>query len=466
MQKQRYNTTQEIAAWITKIRLRDIPKKVRRRAKQHVLDGFATVVAGANEEASRRIDGHLHSLGGKPEATIVGTRAKAPAEHAALANGVRGHVLDYDDTQLATLRTRPFGQLTHPTTPVLAAAAALSEKIHASGAEFLSAYIVGVEIACRLADVVDPRHYLNGFHPTGTLGTFGAAAACAHLLKLDRPRIASALGIAGSLAAGLRAQRGTMTKALNAGRAAENGVVAATLACDGFTASDNIFDDPMGFFSAACYGSVDRIRLQFGRPFFFADPGVAIKFYPCAGVIHPALDALIAVLERYNILPQEIKFVRIGIGKDAALPLVYDRPRTGLEGKFSLPFSAALGVVYRRASLRDYTDQRVQNSRIHKMMARVEFVRIPKLKSIGNLGAPAKIEIITNEGRRYIQSASLAKGHPKKPLSRAELDDKFLQCARGQLSRQRAEKFIAAIDHLERIRSISALLRLLSPPRR
>ncbi len=150
MKKRRHNTTPKIAAWIAKIRLQDIPGPVQRCAKEHLLDGFATMVAGTDEEAIRQIDRHLRNLGGKPEATVVGTRIKAPAQHAALANGVRGHVLDYDDTQLATLRTRPFGQLTHPTTPVLAAAAALAEKIRASGSELLSAYVVGVEIACRL----------------------------------------------------------------------------------------------------------------------------------------------------------------------------------------------------------------------------------------------------------------------------------------------------------------------------
>ncbi len=466
MKKQRDNTAQKIAAWAAKVGLQNIPPPVQRSAKEHLLDGFATMLAGSDEKAGRQIDRYLRRLSGKPEATVIGTQIKAPAQHAALANGVRGHVLDYDDTQLATLRTRPFGQLTHPTTPVLAAAAALAEKIRASGADLLSAYVVGVEVACRLADAVDPRHYLDGFHPTGTLGAFGAAAACAHLLKLEPLRIASALGIAGSLASGLRAQRGTMAKALNAGRAAENGVMAATLARSGFTASDDIFDDPMGYFSAACYGRVDRKRIQFGRPFFFVDPGVAIKFYPCASVMHPALDALIELTEHHDLDPQQVKSARIRLGDDAALPLVYNRPRTGMEGKFSLPFSAALTLVHRRASLRDYTDAQVQNSKIKQLMARVEWVRVPALKSIGNLGAPAKIEIITKEGRRYIRRASLAKGHPKKPLSRAELEDKFFQCAAERLSRKTAENFIAAVYRLEKIRSISDMLRLLRRRRR
>jgi 2-methylcitrate dehydratase PrpD len=462
MDKQRHNTANKIAAWTAAVRLHDIPVPVRHRAKEHLLDGFATMLAGAKEEASRRIDRHLREFGGNADATVVGTRIKLPAQHAALANGVRGHVLDYDDAQLSTLRTRPFGQLTHPTTPILAAAAALAEKIHAGGAEFLTAYIVGVEVACRLGDAIDPRHYIDGFHPTGTIATFGAAAGCARLLKLDTPRIAAALGIAGSLAAGVRAQRGTMAKSLNAGRAAENGVMAATLAACGFTASADIFDDPMGYFGAACYGKVNRKLIRLGKPFFFSDPGIAIKFYPCAAVMHPALDALIELVQRHALQPRQVKRVRVQLGHDAALPLIYDRPRTGLAGKFSLPFSAALAIVHGSVTLRDYTDAQAQNAQIRETMRRVKWVRKRKLKSLGNLGPQAEIELTTLDGRRYRHSAVIAKGHPKKPLSRAELEHKFYQCAKGRLARPRAAEFITIIGRLEKIRSARTVLQLLS----
>jgi 2-methylcitrate dehydratase PrpD len=321
-------------------------------------------------------------------------------------------------------------------------------------------------VACRLADAIDPRHYIDGFHPTGTIATFGAVAGCAHLLKLDTPRITAALGIAGSLAAGVRAQRGTMAKSLNAGRAAENGVMAATLAAGGFTASADIFDDPMGYFSAACYGEVNRKLIQLGKPFFFLNPGIAIKFYPCAAVMHPALDALVELVQRHDIQPAQIKRICIRLGADGALPLVYERPRTGLEGKFSLQFSAALAVVHHRATLLDYTDEQVKNSRITEMMERVQLIRDPELKSIGNLGARTRIDLILRDGSHYRRSAVIAKGHPKKPLSRAELEAKFYQCAERRLTRGTAEQFIEAIGRIEKIRSIVSTLRLLRGCRR
>ena len=456
----------KIARFVAKIRARDIPRKVREVAKEHLLDGFATMAGGAAEEASRHIDRYLQNLGSKAEATVIGTNTKFSAQHTALANGIRGHVLDYDDVQLATLSSRPFGQLTHPTTPVLAASLGVAERIKSTGLELLTAYVVGVEVACRLADAVEPRHYLNGFHPTGTIGAFGATAACAHLLKLDATQIRWALGIAGSLASGVRAQRGTMAKALNAGHAAENGVIAATLAQTGFTASSNIFDDPMGYFSAACNNTVDRELIKLARPFFLIDPGIAVKMYPCAAVLHPALDAIIDLATQYDLRPNQVKTMRVSLGADAALPLVYDRPKTGLEGKFSLPFSAAVALVHRRAGLSEYTDAQVLDPKVTALMKRVELVRDPRLKSVGNLGSPAEVEIKTNDGRTYGRRANMAKGHPKKPLAREELEEKFRQCAGERISIRAANRFIECLWSIEKVDSLAPWLRLLSAGRR
>ena len=197
--------TRDISEFISRAAIADVPIKVRETAKLHLIDGLATMIAGSDDGASRAIRNYILALDGKGEATVIGTVTKFAAQQAALANGVQGHVLDYDDTQLATLSSRPFGQQTHPTTPVLASALALAEKLRCTGAHFLTAYIAGVEVACRLGDAVSPSHYLDGFHPTGTFGTFGAAAACSHLLRLDKERCAWAIGIAGTLASGVRA---------------------------------------------------------------------------------------------------------------------------------------------------------------------------------------------------------------------------------------------------------------------
>ena len=457
------STSDKLAQFVTTLSARELPKAIKEAAKEHLLDGFATMLAGAAEDASQRIDDYLRSFLSRPEATVIGSPMKVNAQYAALANGIRGHVLDYDDAQLATLRSRPYGQLTHPTTPVLAAALALAEKINATGLELLTAYIVGVEVACRLADAIHPDHYLKGFHPTGTIGAFGATAACAHLLKLDSIRTRWALGIAGTLASVLRAHRGTMTKSLNAGHAAENGVVAATLAKTGFSASTDIFDDPMGYFAAACHGMVERKLIKFGSPYFLVNPGIAIKIYPCAGVLHPALDAIIDLVKEHDLQSTDVQRIRVSLGPDAALPLVYASPRTALEGKFSLSFSAAVALVYRRAGLEQYKDATLLDQNITAVMKRVELVQKPRLRSVGNLGCQAEIEIQLNNRKIYRKRATVAKGHPKKPLTREEIQDKFHQCAGERIPGERAKKFIEDLWSIEKLDSLAPWLGLLRP---
>ncbi|TMA67956.1 MAG: MmgE/PrpD family protein [Deltaproteobacteria bacterium] len=436
----------DLSDFIGRVTIRNISPDVRETAKLHLLDGLATMLGGVNEKSSRLLRRRFSVRKLTGEATVLGSHNKFSAEHAALINGVQGHVLDYDDAQLATLPSRPMGQQTHPTTPVLAAALALAESRRATGAALLNSYIVGLEVACRLGDAVDPSHYLDGFHPTGTLGAFGATAACAQLLRLSPLSIRHALGIAGTLASGLRANRGTMAKGLNAGRAAENGVIATTLAADGFTASENIFDDPMGFFSAACRGRVNTDLLRFGERFFIAKPGIAIKLYPCAGVLHPVLDLTLDLRVRHRIEPNNIDRIRVGLDTNAALPLVYENPKDNLQAKFSLNFAVAVAIVDGKAGLKQFTAERVHDPKIKRLMKRVELVRRPLRQEKHETGVDSEIEIVMIDGAVHRARGSVARGHPSLPASRAEIEDKLRQCAEAP--------------------SVAAWLRPLRPPRR
>jgi 2-methylcitrate dehydratase PrpD len=359
-----------------------------------------------------------------------------------------------------------MGQQTHPTTPVLAAALALAESRRCAGSALLTSYIIGVEVACRLGDAVDPNHYLDGFHPTGTVGVFGAGAACTHLLKLEPKSARHALGIAGTLASGLRANRGTMAKGLNAGRAAENGVLAATLARAGFTASQNIFDEPMGFFAATCRNGVDEKLLRFGKPFFFIEPGVSIKLYPCAGVLHPALDIVLDLRQRYSIAPETIDHIRVTLDAHAALPLVYDNPTDTLEAKFSLPFAAAVAITEGAAGLRQFTVARLRDPKIQSLMKRIKPVRRPPAKQKPSGGIDTEIEIVLKNGAKHHGHLAIARGHPHLPASRAEVEEKFRQCANGVLSASAVNMFLRHFSDLERASPIAAWLRPLRPPLR
>ncbi len=458
--------SQSISDFIVRTKPKNIPAEVRETAKLHMLDGLATMLAGSKEESSQLLCRHYSVLDRKPQASVLGSKIRLAAEHAALINGVSGHVLDYDDAQMTTLPSRPMGQQTHPTSPVLAAVLALAESRRANGSALLASYIVGVEVACRLGDAIDPSHYLDGFHPTGTLGVFGAAAACAHLLKLKPVAIRHALGIAGTLSSGLRANRGTMAKGLNAGRAAENGLLAAKLAGNGFTASENIFDDPMGFFSAACRNKVDRRLLRFGQPFFFAKPGVGIKLYPCAGVLHPALDLLLRLRKRYTLMSERIKTISVTLDANAPLPLVYAWPKDALQAKFSLQFAVAVTLADGAAGLQQFSAERVCDAKLHKLMKRVELIRRPASKQRRQMGIDTQVEIATEHGVIYGARDRIARGHPARPASRADIEEKFRQCAAGVLPPRQIEQCLKNFWTLERAPSVASWLHAFRPSRR
>jgi 2-methylcitrate dehydratase PrpD len=466
MSRRSQTVSQRIAEFVERTSPGNIPAAVCEIAKLHLLDGLATMLGGVLEKSARLLRSHYLKLHGKPEASVLGTAVRLPAEQAALINGVQGHVLDYDDAQLTTLGSRPMGQQAHPTSPVLAAVLATAESQHTGGSALLASYIVGVEVACRLGDAIDPSHYLDGFHPTGTLGAFGATAACAHLLQLKPAQTRRALGIAGTLSAGLRTNRGTMAKGLNAGHAARNGLLAAQLAATGFTASENIFDDPMGFFSAACGNRVERDLLRFGKSFFFGTPGVAIKLYPCAGVLHPALDVVLDLHQRHKLTESMIDHIDVILDPDAALPLVYDRPKDALQTKFSLNFAVAAAMVDGAAGLKQFHTDRLRNEKIQSLMRRVKLIRRARTKRRGQPGIETEVAITLKSGIIHRGHARIARGHPKLSPSRAEIEDKFCQCAEAVLSRRQYKRFLKTFWELEGVDRISTWLRPLRPTRR
>ena len=241
-------------------RYEDIPEDVLQLARKSILDGLGLALCGSAAKSGEIVRQYIKSLGfrgdGPDSATVIGSAIKAPVRFAAFANAVGIHADDYDDTQLAVAENRTYGLLTHPTAPVLSAGLAFAETRSMSGQELLLAYNIGVEVECKVAEAISPRHYEEGFHSTGTMGVFGSAAAMAKLKRFDLPRVLTTLGIAASEGAGLRENFGTMTKPFHAGKAAENGVVAAEFAGLGWTATQQVLETPRGCFS----GCGRRIR--------------------------------------------------------------------------------------------------------------------------------------------------------------------------------------------------------------
>ena len=247
--------------------------------------------------------------------------------------------MDFDDTQLSSSPDRLFGLLTHPTIPPLAAALALGERRAASGAAVLEAFVAGFEVECKIAEAIDPNHYIKGFHSSGTIGTFGATIAAAKMLKLDRTALGHALGIAASMAAGIRVNFGTMTKPLHVGRAAQNGVMAAELAAKGFTAGADALDGPWGFFQILGGGfDAGRIVGVLGSPFTIVEPGVSIKPYPCGCLGHPTMDAMLKLVVEHDVQPDQIQQIRLRAGSNILKPLRYRIASSELEAKFCPAF--------------------------------------------------------------------------------------------------------------------------------
>jgi 2-methylcitrate dehydratase PrpD len=455
--------TQEVASFVAKTRYRDIPPRVVRLAQGFILDGLGVALAGQTEAGTRIVLHHVRRLGGREEATVLGTPYKLPVPQAALVNGVAGHAMDYDDTQLSTSKEAVYGLLTHPTTPVLNAALAVGERAKISGHELLLAYIIGVEVECRVADAIDPRHYQSGFHSTATVGGLGAAMAAGKILGLKEEALLRALGIVASMAAGLRENFGTMTKPLHAGRAAENGVTAALLAQAGHTAATNILEARRGFFSAMAGGyEEDKISGRLGKPYFMLEPGISIKPYPSGSLSHPAQDLILDLVKIHDLDGEDIEAIEVGTNSNVPNALIYPMPKTALEGKFSVPFCMAIGVLERKAGIAQFLDKKVRERRVVELMKRVTLYVDDEMESLGYEQVRSKIRIKLKNGTLIEGRCDFARGHPQKPMSWAELSEKFRDCAALVLPRRSVEAVIQLVSRLPELRSLSSLLRALS----
>ena len=442
--------TEEIARFV--LDERAIPDEVRTRGTNHLVDGIAVMLSGATEASGAIVRAHLRDLAGAPKAQVLGSSLRAPVQHAAWANGTAGHAMDYDDTQLATDPQSVYGLLTHPTVPALAGALAAAEDTGASGDAVLDAYIVGVEVECRIADAIDPRHYRDGFHSTATIGGFGAAAAAARLYGCDLDQTLRAFGLAASMSAGLRENFGTMTKPFHAGRAAENGLLAILLARRGWTAAKNILEAARGFYSAAAGGfEPSMIMGKLGRPYFFVEPGISIKPYPSGSLSHPAQDVLLDLVRTHDLRPEQIERIDVGVNSHVPNALIHTRPTTALQGKFSLQFQMAIGVLDRAAGIAQFVDAKVREPRTQALMERVHVHVDPEIEALGYNEMRTAVAITLKDGRILSGRADAAKGHPRKPMSREDLAAKFLDCAAQVMPPERAETLLA---HLWDIRMI------------
>jgi 2-methylcitrate dehydratase PrpD len=464
----------EVAAFIERTKFDDIPETVLERAKCSILDGLGVALAGSKSKPGTLLYSYLEDLGvlGDHGATLVGKSMRSSPRFAAFANGVAIHGDDFDDTQLAASPDRVYGLLTHPTAPVLPVVLAIAETQNASGKAFLVGYNVGVEVECKVAEAINPRHYIDGFHSTGTCGALGAAAAALSVRgRAGEAEIRRSLSIAASQSAGLRENFGTMTKPFHAGRAAEAGIIATDLASRGWTASEDILTAPRGFFSAAGGGyDSSSISGKLGAPWVFDFPGVSIKPHPSGSLTHPAMTEMSELIARYGIKANDVEEVIVGTNRNMPNALIYHDPETELEAKFSMEFCMAILILEGRAGLAEFTDEIVNRGDVKQMMKRVRFEVDPEAEAAGYDKMTSIITIRLLSGEVILGRADFGKGSPLYPMSYSDVAEKFFECASFAawplIDAERVVELVDSLAALESLAPLTAALRQTDPHER
>jgi 2-methylcitrate dehydratase PrpD len=446
--------TSHLAEFVTKSRWEDCPAQAVEAARRAILDCLGVMLAGSVEPAARIVADVARAEGGSPLATVVGTPLRTGAVWAALANGTAAHALDFDDTN--------FAMMGHPSAPVLAAALAAGELALADGRALVHAFLLGFEVETTMAAVMNPPHYEKGFHATGTLGTLGAAAAAARLLGLDPGQTRAALALAASQASGLKENFGTMTKPFHAGHGARSGVLSALLAREGFTASEQAIEGPQGYFAVLGAGKREEQHLEsLGAPWKILTSGVAVKPYPSCACTHSIIESALELQRTHRITPEQIAEVTVGV--HAAVPriLIHSRPRSGLEAKFSGEFSAAAALCEGRVGMATFRDDKTDDPAIAKLMRRVRLVVDPEIPGDMERHMWTRVTVRFEDGRELSIAPRPVPGHPELPLSKAQLQEKFMDCARLVLSEDRADivrQMIEELDACPDLRSLTAIL--------
>lgn len=452
--------TEALARFAVDMNGRSLSAPVVHAARRAILDCIGVALAGSLEPAARVVTAQVLSQGGAAESAIWGTgAARTSAQNAALANGTAAHVLDYDDYILAMPG--------HPSVPVLPAVVAVGERLHASGADVVTAFLVGFEVETKLGAFSGQQAYDVGWHPTSTLGVIGASAAVGRLLGLDLPEMRHALGIAVSMAGGVRQNFGSMTKPFHVGRAAQSAILAAELAQRGFTSSQVAVEGQFGFwdvFAGALNRDGDALAQTLGNPFAVAKPGVSYKAWPCCASTYGGIDAGLQVTA--GLSDHAIDSVLVDVPYTAPLILIHHRPTTPLAAKFSLEYCVAAALLDGRVTLGHFTEEAVRRPDLQSLLRRID-CRVPEdwQKGAGPWKqGHGRVEVRLRDGSVRRGATTAPKGDPANPMSDEELEAKFLECATRALGEGRAKDALELIRSVERLEDVRRLTETLVAP--
>ena len=439
----------------------EVPAAARAAARNAVQDTVGVALAGAGEPAARIVQRVALADGGAGACSVLGTDLTAGPTYAALANGTAAHALDFDDMCWVSLA--------HPSAPLVAAGLAAGEAADASGRTLLDAYVVGFEVECTLGLVMNPAHYEQGWHCTSTIGTIGAAAAAARVMRLDAETTVRALSIAASEACGLKENFGTMVKPLQGGLAARNGVLAALLARESFTASERAIDGAQGFLVAM--GSVGRdlseAGQRLGRRWEIVEGGITVKLYPSCAATHPTIDTLIDLRREHRIDPAAVEAVEVDVDPVTPTVLIHARPSTGLEGKFSLHYCAAAALASGRVGIDTFEGDALRAPAVARLVSRVTMRADERLGREAPPLTEARVTVRLSDGRTLERLVRGARGYPDRPASPEALDGKFTACARRSVPPEAAAaalEFLRGLAGAPSVRDLAGRLAAAAEP--
>jgi len=451
------SVARRVARFVTGLALEDLPPAVVSRTILLALDTLGSCLASSTMDFGRAVILTADRLGGPPESSLIGGKAKVAAANAVLANGTLAHGLDFDDTR--------EDAIVHTGSVAVATALAAGEAVGASGRSAVEAMIAGVEVMCRVGLAVPGKFHARNFHPTALAGSFAAAAAAGKLYGLTEDQLVHAFGICGSQASGIiqYLADGSWTKRLHPGWAAHAGVVAAALAQAGFTGPESVFEGRQGFYQAFAgdydQGRMDPLLESLGK--VWEVEHLTFKPYPCGSIAHPYMDCALRLRAQHAIRPDQIAEVhcRTAEGPVPRLwePLTTKRqPPNGYAAKFSLPYLVAVILVKGRAGLTEFTDEAVQDTTVLDVAARVHYDLDPSIDYPRQFVGHVRIRL--TDGRVVEERQDHPRGGPDFSMSREELEAKFRGNAGLRMPAEKIEEVINAVSGLAALRELAPLM--------
>lgn len=438
--------TAKLASFIVNTDEQNIPPWVYEHAKVAFMDWLAVTFAGKDDPLVKMLIDYADMVGGKKQATIIGYHMKKDVSSAALINGSASHTLDYDDTLVSF-----FG---HPSVTIFPSLLALSELRGKSGKDFLTAYIIGLQVGSTIGACASLDHYMGGWHATSTLGHLASAAACARLLGLSGKQATYALGIGGTQSSGLKRVFGTMCKPFHAGRASQSGLLAALLAEQGFTSAEDILEGPQGFFEALKGKVNEDVVSMLGLGWDVQN--LQQKYHASCHATHSPLEAALAIIKGENIELDAIKSITVHASTLSLQAAGKNEPASGLEGKFSISYCVANALLRGVTGMQVFTDEKVNDPAVRAIMKKIKVINDPKIMALESI-----VEVEVNNGKSFQAFSDILQQTPPLEVKKERVASKFLDLCEPVLGKKKSlalKKKIESMDTLQNMKDMAKSL--------